>query len=142
MQQFKEIIMNFTFKLVYTNITYNVEISSNETLGSLFDKAGLLFETNVNYNIYYIDWVIAGQKKKELANAINEVEFGNTLYTAFKDSWKNISFYVRPINRQTYLFVRKDNYLINNEEMNIQSSQELNQYGLYPPPGLVRFINI
>ena len=117
-----EYIMKFTFKLVYTNITHNLEISSNESMNELFEKASLLFAPFINYNKYYIDFVIAGQKKGEMARSVGCHNLDEILDNEYGNNHKQLVFYVRPMDRNSDTFVRMDQY---NEEFP-------------PPPGLIR----
>lgn len=108
----REFTMNYTFKLVYTNIVYNVKISSHETLHDLFYEACHKFTPHINYNKYYIDYVVNGQDKCELAEAIDDINIlDHTLWYEFGDRWKQISFYVRPMDRETDSFIRMDRYI-------------------------------
>ena len=108
----REFTMNYTFKLVYTNIVYNVKISSHETLHDLFYEACDKFTPHINYNKYYIDYVVNGQDKCELAEAIDDINIlDHPLWYEFGDRWKQISFYVRPMDRETDSFIRMDRYI-------------------------------
>ena len=106
----REFIMVFTFKLVYSNIVYTIEISSHATLQELFDKAHDKFTPHVNYDIYYLNYVFAGQDKSELAPAIEINNLDEPLWHDFMDKWKHISFYIRPMNKISNSFHRRDNY--------------------------------
>jgi hypothetical protein len=102
--------MKFTFKLVYTDIVYTISVYSDQTLNNLFDLAGAKFENHIDFDKYYIDYVIAGQDKGELAIAVSHLSFNETLGHEFGDGWKSISFYVRPVERATDEFIRRDRY--------------------------------
>ena len=111
----RDFIMNFNFKIVYTEIVYNIEISSNNTIKDLFEKASSKFKPHINYDSYKIDFVIAGQKNSEMAEAINESSLDNTLYSQFGEKWRQISFYIRPIDKITDSFIRMDAYNMERE---------------------------
>jgi len=111
----RDFIMNFNFKIVYTEIVYNIEISSNNTIKDLFEKASSKFKPHINYDSYKIDFVIAGQKNSEMAEAINESSLDNTLYYQFGEKWRQISFYIRPIDKITDSFIRMDAYNMERE---------------------------
>jgi hypothetical protein len=100
--------MNFNFKLVYTDVVYNVEISSHETVHELFNVACEQFKKYIDYNKYYIEWVVCGQTKSELAPSVSEHNYDHPLYYEFGHNWKSVSFYVRPVNRMTDRFVRPE----------------------------------
>lgn len=102
--------MKFTFKLVYTDIIYETEILSNATLEQLFNNVSNHFSNFICLDKYYIDFVVAGQPKCELATAIGAHSYDDTLNYEFGDNWKQVSFYVRPMNRLTSSFVRLDCY--------------------------------
>lgn len=114
----REFTMNYNFKLVYTDIVYTISISSHETLNNLFDKACTKFEHYINLDLYYIDYVVAGQPKKELASAVSHHNLENPLWYEFGERWRQVSFYIRPINRNDNSFHRMDNY-------NVESIQGL-----------------
>jgi len=105
-----EVTINFNFKLVYTDIVYNIEISNHATLDDLFSKACEKFTPHINYEVYYIDYVVAGQKNCELASAVGTNNLDHTLWYEFGRRWREVSFYVRPVNRNTESFHRMDNY--------------------------------
>lgn len=139
-----EFTMNFTFKLVYTSIVHNIEISSRDNMAKLFDIAGAKFAEYINYNKYYVDYVIAGQPKSELASAVGYHNLDDPLDYEFGDKYKQISFYVRPMERSSDNFVRMERYdESDQQEEQIDQDQpvteetELEQT-LPPPPGLVR----
>jgi hypothetical protein len=137
-----EFTMNFTFKLVYTGIVYNIEISSRENMSKLFDMAGARFAEHIDYNKYYVDYVIAGQPKSELASAVGYHNMDDPLDYEFGDKYKQISFYVRPMERSTDNFVQMDRYIEEpayevEQEQQVTEETELEQ-PLPPPPGLVR----
>jgi len=111
----RDFIMNFNFKIVYTEIVYNIEISSNNTIKDLFEKTSAKFKPHINYDSYKIDFVIAGQKNSEMAEAINESSLDNTLYYQFGEKWRQISFYIRPIDKITDSFIRMDAYNMERE---------------------------
>jgi hypothetical protein len=143
-----EFTMNFTFKLVYTTIMYNIEISSRENMAKLFDMASSKFSEYINYNKYYIDFVIAGQPKGELASAVNERNLDDPLDYEFGDKYKQISFYVRPMERETDCFVRMESYneeiidfetsLAREEPSYEEPTTHEEQENIPPPPGLLR----
>lgn len=108
----REFTMNYTFKLVYTSIVYTIEISSHATLHELFDEACTKFQPHINYYKYYIDYVVAGQDKGELASAVGIHNLHDPLWYEFGDRWREVAFYVRPINRDTDSFHRMDNYSV------------------------------
>lgn len=149
--------MNFNFKLVYTNFIHNIEIESTATLENLFDKASEKFNDLINYNKFYVDYVISGQEKSELAPAMGLHNLDQPLYYYFGNKWKEVSFYVRPIDRNTNLFRRFDRYNIledsygadidNNENSNssvdtpeadTSTINEADVVRLFYPPGLTR----
>ena len=138
--------MNFTFKLVYTSIVHNIEISSRDNMAKLFDIAGAKFAEYINYNKYYVDYVIAGQPKDELASAVGYHNLEDPLDYEFGDKYKQISFYVRPMERSTDNFVRMERYIEDTEENTIELNEspveeegpETEELNLPPPPGLVR----
>lgn len=148
----REFTMNYNFKLVYTDIVYNVEISSHETLHDLFDKACIKFAPHIDYNMYYIDYVIAGQDKGELASSVGHLNLYDPIWYEFGSRWRQVSFYVRPVSRTTNTFVRMDRYIQTTSdtqvpetevpdtqvpETDIQVSDALGVI-LPPPPGLIR----
>lgn len=102
--------INFNFKLVYTDIVYNIEISNHATLRDLFDMASEKFVPHINFDIYNIDYIVAGQDKGELASAVDINNLENPLWCEFGGRWSEVSFYVRPIIKNTQLFHRMDNY--------------------------------
>ena len=106
----REITMNYNFKLVYTSIVYTIEISSHATLQDLFDEASAKFEPHINYGYYYLDYVVAGLDKAELASAMGIHNLDHPLWYEFGDIWRQVAFYVRPMNRNDELFHRMDNY--------------------------------
>lgn len=110
MSAVSEFTMNFNFKLVYTTIVYNIKISSHASLEDLFCQARSKFAPHINYFKYYIDYVIAGQEKGELAPAVFATYLEYPLWHQFRN-WKQISFYVRPINRDINMFVRRNTYI-------------------------------
>ena len=103
--------MNFNFKLVYTDIVYNIKTSCFTVIRDLFTEASIKFELYINYSKYHIDFVIAGQDGSELAPEVDNSYLFETLWDKFGDKWGEISFYVRPVNRDTNIFVRRDNYI-------------------------------
>lgn len=150
----REFTMKYNFKLVYTSIVYTIEISSHATLHDLFDEACAKFESHINYNKYYIDYVVAGQDKCELASAVGIHNLHDPLWYEFGDRWRQVAFYVRPMNRNDDSFHRMDNYNVipleevpENEESEIQvpevESRERDTLGinLPPPPGLTRQVD-
>ena len=150
----REFTMKYNFKLVYTSIVYTIEISSHATLHDLFDEACAKFEPHINYHNYYIDYVIAGQDKCELASAVGIHNLDDPLWYEFGDRWRQIAFYVRPVNRNDELFHRMDNYnatpleeVPENEESEIQVSEvesrerDILGVNLPPPPGLTRQVD-
>jgi len=155
----REFTMKFNFKLVYTTIVYTIGISSNASLHDLFDEASVKFEPYINYHNYYIDYVIAGQDKDELAPAIWHLNLHQPLCYEFGDKWRQISFYVRPINRNDEIFHRMDNYNIPTleglqpetpaQDTHIPETQspeiesrptDILGLNLPPPPGLTRHV--
>lgn len=108
----REFTMKYNFKLVYTCIVYTIEISSHATLQDLFDEACTKFAPHINYYDYYLDYVVAGQDKRELASAVGLDNLDQSLWYQFGDKWRHISFYVRPINRNDDSFHRLDNYIV------------------------------
>ena len=106
----QEFIMNFNFKLVYTDIVYNVEISSHSNMNDLFGLASTKFEPHINYDKFYIDFVIAGQDKGELASSVSHLNLDEPLWYEFGKKWRQVSFYVRPVSRETDRFVLMDRY--------------------------------
>ena len=151
----REFTMNYNFKLVYTDIVHTIEISSNATLHDLFDEACAKFTPHINYDNYYIDYIVAGQDKGELASAIGIHNLYEPLWYEFGDRWKQVSFYVRPMDRNDDLFHRMDNYnVVPLEEVAVQSQEtetqipETNIHAsdtlgvvLPPPPGLTRQVD-
>ncbi len=142
-----EFTMNFTFKLVYTSIVHNIEISSRDNMSKLFDTAGAKFAQYIDYNKYYVDYVIAGQPKSELASAVGYHNLEDPLDYEFGDKYKQISFYVRPMERSTDNFVRMDRYIeepTDDDTVELYASAvaeegpETEELQLPPPPGLVR----
>jgi len=103
----REFTMNFNFKLVYTNIVHNIQASSHATVKDLFENARQVFGQYINYHKYYIDYVVSG--KGELASAFQEQNLHQPLWHEFS-RWKEISFYIRPVDRNTDRFIRMDNY--------------------------------
>ena len=143
----REFTMNFNFKLVYTGIVHNIEISSNFSLHDLFNKVSAKFQPHINYNKYYLDFVVAGQNKGELALAVAHHNLYEPLWYEFGNRWRQISFYVRPINRNDDLFHRMDNYNVepieeeaSESEVTEVESRERDTLGvnLPSPPGLTR----
>jgi len=118
----REFTMNYTFKLVYTDILYTLEISSHESLDTLFRKVHEKFKPHVNYNKYYLDFAVAGQDKDELASGFND-DLYEPLWYEFGEKWRQISFYVRPVNRNDDLFHRMDNYNVETIEDDASESQ-------------------
>jgi hypothetical protein len=112
----REFIMDFNFKIVYTTIVYNIEISSHATVKELFNKACVAFEPYINYDKYFIDYVITGQNKGELALAFGEENLQEPLWRKF-NRWKQVSFYIRPIDRNINRFILMDSY---NEQIQIR----------------------
>lgn len=141
-----EFTMNFNFKLVYTGIIHNIEISSHATVKDLFDNAREVFVQYINYHRYYIDYVIAG--KGELASAFRKDNLHQPLWHEF-NRWKQVSFYVRPVSRETDTFIRMDRY---NEETQVpeveedvpeiqNSPRDMFSLAIPPPPRLTREID-
>lgn len=132
--------MIYNFKLVYTNVVYCIEISSHATLHDLFDEACVKFTPHINLHKYYIDYVVAGQDNSELASAVGLDNLYEPLWYEFGDKWRQVSFYVRPMDRDTEEFVCMDSY---NEAL-FEQVPELNRptdilgVNLPPPPGLTR----
>ena len=143
----REFTMNYTFKLVYTDIVYTLEISSHATLDDLFDEACEKFQPHINYNKYYIDFVKAGQNKDELASSVAHNSLYEPLWYEFGYKWRQVSFYVRPINRNDYLFHRMDNYNVepieeeDSEVENRETETNTLRVNLPSPPGLTRQVN-
>lgn len=115
----RDYTMEFYFKLVYTNITYRIQISSNATIFDLFDEASIKFQQYINYDKYYIDYVVAGQDKSELGPAVIMNNLYQPLWYKFADKWKQISFYIRPMNKYTDRFICMETYI---EELSDYSS--------------------
>ena len=137
----REFTMNFNFKLVYTDIVYNVETSSNTTLHDLFDDACNKFAPHIDYYKYYIDYVVAGQEGCELAPEIDYSYLYESIWNKFGEKWRQISFYIRPMNRETETFIRMDRYI----EEPTRTIQELGNrvtdvlgVNLPPPPEQTR----
>lgn len=105
-----ELTINFNFKLVYTNIVYNIEISNHASLRDLFGMACEKFVSHINFSIYNIDYIVAGQDKGELAPAVGTNNLDNPLWYEFGGRWRQVSFYARPVNRNDQSFHRMDNY--------------------------------
>lgn len=103
-------IMRYNFKLVYTSIVYTVEINSEENLEKLFNLACDKFDEHINYDLFYIDYVIAGQEKCEMGPAVSSINLVHPLEEMFGDKYTDISFYVRPMRRTTSRFMRLDTY--------------------------------
>jgi hypothetical protein len=143
----REFTMNYTFKLVYTDILYTLEISSHESLDTLFRKVHEKFKPHVNYNKYYLDFAVAGQDKDELASGFND-DLYEPLWYEFGEKWRQISFYVRPINRNDDLFHRMDNYNVETiedasesqltEVENRETETDTLGVNISSPPGLNR----
>ncbi len=108
----EEYTMKFNFKIVYTTIVQTIEISSNSTLGDLYDTITELFSTYINYSHYYINVVVAGQKEDEMGDAYLFEPINSSLHDAFGPTWKQTSFYIRPMSRYTYTFIKMDNYYL------------------------------
>lgn len=106
----REFTMKYNFKLVYTSIVYTIEISSHATLLSLFAQACAKFEPHINYRYYYLDYVVAGQDKCELASAVSIDNLHHPIWYEFGDRWRQVAFYVRPMNMNDNSFHRMDNY--------------------------------
>lgn len=155
----REFTMKFNFKLVYTTIVYTIGISSNASLHNLFDEASVKFQPHINYHNYYIDYVIAGQDKGELALAVGHLNLHQPLWYKFGDRWRQISFYVRPINKNDEIFHRMDNYnipafeglqpetpaqdihILETQTLEIESRPtDILAVNLPPPPGLTRHV--
>jgi hypothetical protein len=109
-------------------------------MSKLFDMAGAKFAEHIDYNKYYVDYVIAGQPKSELASAVGYHNMDDPLDYEFGDKYKQISFYVRPMERSTDNFVRMDRYNEPEQEEEPASNEQVEQeeQPLPPPPGLVR----
>jgi hypothetical protein len=142
-----EFTMNFTFKLVYTSIVHNIEISSRDNMSKLFDTAGAKFAEYIDYTKYYVDYVITGQPKSELASAVGYHNLEDPLDYEFGDKYKQISFYVRPMERSTDNFVQMDSYIEESADDDTvelygsaatEEGPEIEELRLPPPPGLVR----
>jgi hypothetical protein len=86
-------------------------MSVTERVENLFHEACLAFQPHINYDIYYLDFVVAGQSKQELASAVilNSFECPN-ISNVFPDTYKEMMFYVRPMNRNVHSFNRMENY--------------------------------
>lgn len=113
--------MQFYFKLVYTDITYTIQISSNATILDLFHEASIKFQQYINYNKYYIDYVVTGQEKSELGTALIMDNLYQPLCYKFGDKWRQISFYVRPINKYTDRFIRMERYIERFDDYNLDN---------------------
>ena len=151
----REFTMKYNFKLVYTSIVYTIEISSHATLQDLFDEACAKFSPHINYHNYYLDYVVAGQDKGELASAVSLHNLDDPLWYEFGDRWREVAFYVRPVNRNDELFHRMDNYNVapleevpENEPSGEEpetlvpevegQARDILGVNLPPPPGLTR----
>ena len=143
----QEFTMNFNFKLVYTDIVYNIEISSHSNMESLFGLASTKFDPHINYDKFYIDFVIAGQDKGELASSVSHLNLDEPLWYEFGQKWRQVSFYVRPVSRDTDRFVRMDRYnertvdvgQAPEEEDQPQEEEEVQDPQV--PPGLTRQVD-
>ena len=147
----QEFTMNFNFKLVYTDIVYNVEISSHSNMNDLFGLASTKFEPHINYDKFYIDFVIAGQDKGELASSVSHLNLDDPLWYEFGKKWRQVSFYVRPVSRETDRFVLMDRYnerivdvdqvpavRVRNENVVVDQVPEEEVQDPQVPPGLIR----
>ena len=117
----REFIIKCYFKLVYTDIVYIIDISCHSTLNDLFDRACVKFNPHINYHNYYIDYVIIGQEKGELAQAIDINNLEYPLWYQFRNLSKELAFYVRPINRYTNSFQCIENYNVSFGELPIDT---------------------
>lgn len=117
----REFIIKCYFKLVYTDIVYIIDISNHSTLNDLFDRACVKFKPHINYHNYYIDFVIIGQEKGELGQAIDINNLEYPLWYQFRNLSKELAFYVRPINRYTNSFQCIENYNVSFGELPIDT---------------------
>lgn len=104
-------IMEFTFKLVFTDIWYKMRFQSNVTMKQLHETVVSQFSNYIDSTRFDIILVVAGQPGDELASGINIYTCeDHPLFYEFGDKWKQISFYVRPVDIQTGLFVQMNDY--------------------------------
>jgi hypothetical protein len=89
-----EFVMNFTFKLAYTETTYYLEILSTSKVSDLFRNLEKVVGDTIK-QAYYI--VVAGQELREEGRAFSPKKYSNSLYEEFGEDWKNTSFYIRPV---------------------------------------------
>jgi hypothetical protein len=106
-----EFVMNFNFKLVYTNIVYNIQISSHATLQELFHKANLTFALHIDPLRFENYFIVCGQEENELAPAVSHHNLDHPLYYEFGEKWKQVSFYVRPCDISTHEFTHLSAYI-------------------------------
>ena len=142
----REFNMNFNFKIVYTGIVYEITISSHATLNNLFGKASEVFADFIDYDKYFVEFVVAGQNKGELAPAIGEHNLDHPIWYEFGEKWKEVSFYVRPVSRESNTFVRMDRYdaqiIEVPEEAHQNNSNFAVEFNLPPPPGLTGQVDV
>jgi hypothetical protein len=105
-----EITIKATFILVYTSIAYTIEISNKCDIKDLFDEAGDIFTPHIDYNKFYVDFVITGQKEHGMAPAFDLYKLSNTLEDEFGKECKHINFYFRPMQRTTDTFLQMESY--------------------------------
>jgi hypothetical protein len=86
--------MTIAFKIAFTNCVQYIEISSKSTIHNLFIHATDLFVSYIDYNYYYIDFVICGQQKNELSPSFCNHKKYYKLEHVFGHN-KHNSFYIR-----------------------------------------------
>lgn len=161
--------MLFIFKLVYTELCFEIRGNDMDSkLDSLLDYVANEFAEYVNFDLFYLDYVVSGvhngKVMTELSAPLSDDELNSTVGSLFcrqgarhQDAY--ISFYVRPMLRKTGEFMRLDNYNIQelfapeDEEMDEETVNEEHIYEevvdtpfsiaeLDSPPGLSRNVEI
>ena len=130
-------------RIIGTGPAYEFEFAYDENTRQIKYYSGWNSTTEyIDYNKYYVDYVIAGQPKSELAPAVGYHNLDDPLDYELGDNYKQVSFYARPMERSTDNFVQMDRYIEEQvdeettETHGVSSGQE--EEPLPPPPGLVR----
>ena len=110
--------INVYCKICYTDITKEYSVQENITISDFLEFANTTIKPSLNINDSYdIDIVNVGNLVNgdaELAPPI-EPRYDQTLGERYRDiinSYKTISFYVRPVHPITREFIRRENYSI------------------------------
>jgi hypothetical protein len=105
-------VVAFAFKLVHSSETKIIETAIDNKLSDLFLSAKNAFAEFINYDLYKLQFVLAGQADCEQAACITRTQLNTQIAYLFYGVYENVSFYIRPIEKNTGLFVERNNYLV------------------------------